>query len=78
MVIIGTYHSHGQFDAYISPTDNNFLKSRAGMEFFLVYSPETKKRVLKFKYFDTVKKLTFIKDANVQLKLPVNLDLYLN
>lgn len=36
---LGTFHSHGSFDAFISSVDRAFLNQRAGKEFMLVLSP---------------------------------------
>jgi len=72
-VILGTYHSHGKHDAFISLTDSKFLENRAGMEFFLVYSPETKNWKFKFKYFDILKKHAYIEDAEI-IPNPLNFD----
>ncbi len=47
--IIGTYHSHGSFDAFISNTDKKFLMSRRGKEFMLVVSPSTLNKVVIYK-----------------------------
>jgi proteasome lid subunit RPN8/RPN11 len=47
--IVGTYHSHGSFHAFISGTDKKFLNSRKGKEFMLVVSPSTLNKVAVYK-----------------------------
>jgi len=47
--IIGNFHSHGQYDAFFSSTDEKMMKKQSTNEFYVVYSPRHKKIIGKFK-----------------------------
>ena len=57
--IIGNFHSHGIFDAFFSPIDEEMMRKQSTNEFYVVYSPSQKKIIGKFKdtnfnFFGTV------------------------